>query len=183
MNKLNLLAWFILLPLSTSLSGQTIYDHVDNDWPNSRYIVHGDGTLTDTGTSLMWRQCVGDGVYDAAIKTCSGGLSSVSWHGAIDITNSYSDGTYSDWRLPNIKELESIMAYNRSAPTVNSDIFIDIDSFYNISGISKYWSSTPRSHTSSGDFYSLVAQFSDGTIGLAIRDNADISYIMVRDAE
>ena len=176
MNKITLLAWLILLPLSASLNGQTIFAYIDNDWPDSRYIVHGDGTVTDTATSLMWRQCAGDGVYDAAIKTCSGGLSSVRWHGAIDITNSYSDGTYSDWRLPNIKELESIIAYNRSAPTVNTNIFINIDDS------TSYWSSTPRSSNST-DIYSMIADFNTGKVTRTLRDSGTLSYIMVRDAQ
>ena len=183
MNKLTLLAWLILLPLIPSLSSQTIYDHVDNDWPNSRYIVHGDGTVTDTATSLMWRQCIVDKDYDANTNSCSGGSGTkIKWHVAIETTNSYSDGTYSDWRLPNIKELESIIAYDRSAPTINADIFIGIASAYNGAGDYAYWSSTPRASTST-DVYAMWARFDTGKISTSIRDSGIVSYIMVRDAQ
>ena len=183
MNKLTLMAWLTLLPLSPSLSGQTIYDYAGNDWLNSRYIVHGDGTVTDTATSLMWRQCITDKDYDANTNSCSGSTTTkVRWHSAIENTNNYSDGTYSDWRLPNIKELQSIVAYDRTDPTVNADIFIDISHMYTSSEIKRYWSSTPRP-SSSGDYYSMVVDFSSTTVTNEIRDNSSASYIMVRDAE
>ena len=184
MNKLTLLTWLILLPLSPSLSGQEFLDHIDNDWPNSRYIVHGDGTVTDTATSLMWRQCAGNHDYNANTNACSGGSSNnVMWHNALLNASNYDDGTYSDWRLPNIKELESILAYDRTAPTVNIDIFPHIDNIYSGgSGTYTYWSSTPKSASSSDD-YSMSVRFDLGTVGYNIRDKTSVTYIMVRDAE
>ena len=166
------------LALSTSLNGQTTFAYIDDDWPNSRYIVHGDGTVTDTATSLMWRQCNSDRGYNAASNTCSSGSVYNRWHGAIETATSYSDGTYSDWRLPNIKELESIITYNRGDPTVNTDIFID---FIGI-GTYRYWSSTPRSSTST-DAYSMIVDFDTGKVGSGLRESGTLTYIMVRDAQ
>ncbi len=62
-----------------------------------RYVDNGDGTVTDLVTGLMWQQAVGDKVtYDEAVA------------GA----DSFDLAGYTDWRLPTIKELYSLMDFS-----------------------------------------------------------------------
>ena len=127
MNKL-LLSWLTLLPLSLS-GDQILFDYIDNNWPDSRYIVHGDGTVTDTDTSLMWLQCLPNQTYtaDSSYGTCSNDIMEpVYWEDALEEASNYVYATYSDWRIPNIKEFTSIIAYDRIDPPLNSYIFIGL---------------------------------------------------------
>ncbi len=65
-----------------------------------------DGTISDQATGLMW-QTADDGVAR-------------DWEEALAYAEALELGGYSDWRLPNIKELQSIVDYTRSPQTTNS---------------------------------------------------------------
>ena len=147
MNKL----LYLLVLLSLNISAQTIKEYIDNDWPDSRYIDHGDGTVTDTATSLMWIRCpyynsngTTDMSYDASSNTCVQTASHMDWQAAIQAVHStsstFSYANHSDWRLPNIKELASLLAFDRFDPAINITIFPSFAA--DSSGI--YWSSSPH---------------------------------------
>jgi hypothetical protein len=74
------------------------------------YTDNGDGTITDNNTGLMWEKQSDDGsihdwnnVYDwtSAVSIHIAGLNGATFAG------------YTDWRLPNAKELQSIVDYDR----------------------------------------------------------------------
>ena len=138
MNKL--ICLLALLAISFSLSAdQVINTSIANEWPNERYEVHGDGTVTDTVTGLMWLQCsLGQDPND----NCSGFYSTHDWQEALETAESYSLGAYSDWRLPNIKELDSLAALDRYDPAINSTVFPNTPS-------NQYWSASPEAGESS----------------------------------
>ena len=105
MNKL----LYLLVLLSLNISAQTIKNYIDNDWPDSRYIDHGDGTVTDTATSLMWIRCPYSSSaisYDASSNTCAYSASQINWQAAILVvhstTSTFSYANHSDWRLPSL---------------------------------------------------------------------------------
>lgn len=60
------------------------------------YVNNGDGTITDTDTSLMWTQLPS---------------SSMPWDSALTYAEGLTTGGYSDWRMPNIKELQTLTDY------------------------------------------------------------------------
>ena len=74
---------------------------------------NGDGTITDRATGLMWS------------KADSGG--GMNWEAALAWVQTKNKGNYlghNDWRLPNAKELQSIVDYTR-APAVTQSPAID----------------------------------------------------------
>jgi len=95
------------------------------------YADNGDGTVTDNVTGLMWQQSPdtdGDGDIDAADK--------LSYDEAVAGASSQTTGGYSDWRLPTIKELYSLILFSGVDPsgydgTDTSGLipFIDDDTF------------------------------------------------------
>jgi len=90
------------------------------------------GTVTDLTTNLMWQQC-SDGLSGA---TCATGTAAiVTWDSAIAYCEGLSLGGFTDWRLPNIKELKSIADMTTSNPAINTTYFPATVS-------SGYWSST-----------------------------------------
>jgi hypothetical protein len=108
-------------------------------WPTPRFIDHGDGTVTDELTGLMWLKdggCLGRESWRIraywAIDSLNIDPGSL---GCQDYTNSYND-----WRLPNINELESLVNAGRPdcSAWLNSLAFTGVEQNY-------YWSSTTNS--------------------------------------
>lgn len=66
----------------------------------NNFIDHGDGTISDLATGLMWQQA-DDGIPR-------------NWEDALTYSESLEEGGYTDWRLPNAKELHSIVDYSRA---------------------------------------------------------------------
>ena len=98
---------------------------------------NGDETISDNATGLMWAK------NDSA--------EGLNWEEALFLVqqcNSENYLGYNDWRLPNIKELQSIVDYSRSPETTNSaaiDPLFSCSEITNANGATDYpyyWSST-----------------------------------------
>jgi hypothetical protein len=87
----------------------------------SQFIDNGDGTVTHTSTGLMWQQATAPGFY--------------TWEQALSYCENLTLAGHSDWRLPTIKELDSIVDLTRYNPAINTTYFPDTAG-------SPYWSST-----------------------------------------
>jgi hypothetical protein len=100
-------------------------------WPEPRFVDHGDGTVTDKLTGLVWLKnanCFGPKTWADAL-TESNNLA----HGSCGLTD---DSSLGDWRLPNIREIQSLIDYGRYNPTFpESHPFVGM-----VAG--RYWSST-----------------------------------------
>lgn len=97
------------------------------------FFDNGDSTITDRATGLMWAQPDSRGGMDWE--------AALAW---VQAKNAAQYLGYSDWRLPNAKELQSIVDYSRSPSTTSSAA---IDPLFVASGIGGgeyafYWSST-----------------------------------------
>ena len=92
----------------------------------NKLVDNGDGTITDQSTGLMWQ------------KADSG--STMNWQGALAYAHNLSLAGHNDWRMPNVKELQSIVDYTRAPAVTNSAA---IDPIFSVSNIESYfWSST-----------------------------------------
>jgi len=83
------------------------------------YTDNGDGTIKDTTTGRVWQKCsAGQNSTD-----CSGTAGTYTWANAV----TYCTGLAlagGGWRLPNVKELESIVDETKaSSPTINTTVF------------------------------------------------------------
>lgn len=101
-------------------------------WPNPRFTDNEDGTVTDNLTRLVWLKNAnpyGMRTWEQALKDCIN-LASGS-HGLTDQSKA------GDWRLPNIKEIESLVDYNGAGPCLpdRGQAFTDVRP-------SSYWTST-----------------------------------------
>ena len=85
-----------------------------NRTPDSRYLVNGtQGTVLDIATDLMWQQCVaGRSGTDCATGTAT----LLGWQGALEHAANSAFAGYTDWRLPSIAELRSLVAYDPRHP-------------------------------------------------------------------
>lgn len=124
------------------------------------YRDNGDGTVTDLVTGLMWQQTMD---------------TKMSYDEAVAYANKSALGGYNDWRIPNIKELFSlIMFYGRSSGESAGELYMDTDYFNQpIGDISigerkidaQVWSSTfYAGKTMNGDETLFGVNFVDGRI-------------------
>jgi hypothetical protein len=125
--------------------------------PTSRFTDHGDGTVTDTQTGLMWAKC------QTALTgpTCSAGVyASFNWNDALQSAEASTLAGYSDWRLPNVKELSSIVELRCANPAVNLAVFPNTEAAV------AFWSSSPsEANGNSAWFLSSLAGDSQGGRG------------------
>ncbi len=90
----------------------------------NRFTDNGDGTVTDNCTGLMWQQNTGNGG------------NRLNWCDALAYCFNLELAGHADWRLPNVRELQSIVDYGRGAPVIDPAFGAQFGAQ------SCYWSST-----------------------------------------
>jgi len=94
-----------------------------------------DGTVTDTCTGLMWQK----DTADVSGNGSNGDWADrVAWQDALKYCENVSFAGHDDWRLPNVRELQSIVDYGRHKPACDP-IFQDDPS---LGWGVQYWSSS-----------------------------------------
>ena len=103
-------------------------------------------TITDNATGLMWKKC-SEGLSGAPCTT--GTIATSTWNGALTQCEADTTASFTDWRLPNVYELYSLVDFGvASAPFINGTYFPATQSSY-------YWSSTtyPANYTNAMGVY------------------------------
>jgi len=115
-------------------------------WPSPRFVDNGDGTVTDSLTGLMWvkeANCIGN-LHSGFDVDNTAGDGRVSWQSGLDFVADLNAATYdcgvtssyTDWRLPNARELESLVDLGQTGPALPvGHPFSGVVSLY-------YWSSS-----------------------------------------
>jgi hypothetical protein len=85
-------------------------------WPNPRFIVYKNGTVTDALTGLLWAQDI-----DTFGPAECGSAKDKNWQESLDYIkclNTRNYLGYSNWRLPNIIELLSLIDFSENNPAL-----------------------------------------------------------------
>lgn len=98
------------------------------------------GTVTDSRSGLMWQKSTSSIAY--------------TWQQALGYAEELTLAEYSDWRLPDRNELQTLVNYSRSYPAIDPLMIADIVSSY-------YWSSTTYADGAIG---SWLLSFSSGSV-------------------
>jgi hypothetical protein len=148
--------YFLLIPLilglllSFSFSAKASKGKPSRD---GRYLDHGNGTVTDFRTELMWTQK--DSYAD--LKKC------LNWYKSEKYVSKLKTGGYTDWRMPTVEELKTIFERNktiknyRGAPS-------RLDSIFSANGAWWYWTSITV-----GPCCARGIIFDNGKVGMGIR--------------
>ncbi len=121
-------------------------------WPEPRFTDNGDGTVTDNLTGLMWTKNA----------NLDGGK---NWNGAIDWCNTLNDAGYDDWRLPNIREMNSLCDYGTYDPGLPGG-----HPFNNVQY--SYWSSTTYACNTDSAWYVII-----NSVDINSRNKPEICYV------
>ncbi len=93
------------------------------DYKLTDWVENADGTVYDGGTGLTWDRCVLGQAWSASVGGCTGTREALSWSAALfRATNAVFNGRVG-WRVPNVKELESLVDRRCFDPALNPDFF------------------------------------------------------------
>lgn len=113
--------------------------------PSNRFTVDvTNKTVVDKVTGLMWGRCELGAEWSASLGTCyfpTSSKSTYTWSEALSaaLSNQSNYLGQSGWRLPNVKELASIVEYKCVNPALNGAIFPG-------SNMQQVWSSSSTSN-------------------------------------
>ncbi|NQV31641.1 MAG: DUF1566 domain-containing protein, partial [Phycisphaeraceae bacterium] len=120
-----------------------LYVRGNTSYGKNDFQDNGNGTVTDRATGLTWMK------HDSgALKAGRARDGKLNWQEALAWAEALDYAGHSDWRLPNVKELQSIVDYTRSPATTNSaaiDPVFQATSFRAEGGqrdFPNYWSGT-----------------------------------------
>jgi len=123
----------------------TLYVRDNPEYGKNNFKDNGDGTITDSATGLVWMK-----IDSGEFKTGRNGA--MNWGQALKWSENLEYAGQGDWRLPNAKELQSIVDYTRCPDITNSaaiDPIFEVTAIKNEGGKKDYpyyWTST--SHVS-----------------------------------
>ena len=137
--------------ISCASSGQDGQYQKGSPLSGPRFTTSGNTTF-DNATELMWEK--------------TGTATASDWTTALAYCEADSTDGYTDWRLPNIKELQSIVDFGRVSPAIDTSFFLDTRG-------SGYWSSTS---TKSYEGYAWRVVFGNGLIE-TIAKNTTNGYV------
>ena len=122
--------------------------------PTSDFVLSADGTARHVPTGLIWKRCAEGQAWESG--GCSGSPEEFNWQSALQQSNTVNtSGGFagqSDWRLPDIKELQSIVEQQCYGPALNPVVFPN-------QSTSTFWSSSPSAYGSDGAW---VVNFNNG---------------------
>lgn len=127
----------LLLSIIWSAAAYSVcFNSVAPSTPTEQFVFYQNGTVLDTATGLLWKRCREGATLNNngtlsnfTDDTCSSGAAKEGWQVALQrVENVNSTGGfagYTDWRLPNIKELNSIVEVACHNPSLNQEVFPD----------------------------------------------------------
>ena len=111
------------------MSGKYVRCVRGDAYGDNYFTDNGNGTVSDASTGLMWQQ-----------DDCGEGL---DWENGLSYCENLEVADHEDWRLPNVKELQSVVDYSGSFPAID-DLF-SVTPITNEAGDADYpyfWTST-----------------------------------------
>jgi arylsulfatase A-like enzyme len=106
------------------------------------YVSNNDGTVTDLDTGLMWKQVP---------------RTAATWSAALADIEGLTDAGFSDWRMPNVKEMESLVDYTMTTFTSLTNIKPPAHRLlFPSATATSYWTSTTQNNDA---LAALVVEF------------------------
>lgn len=141
--------------------------------PQSRFVVNLDATVTDQRTGLTWQRCpVGFTLEDGETpevftddRCIESAQTLFNWQGMLLYAQELNLGGgfagQADWRVPNARELMSIVERQCTGPAINPSVFPDTP-------VGAFWSSSARASLDA-----FIVDFQDGNVNDFTADRED----------
>lgn len=165
----------VLLASSSALAQQVCkYDSIPATAPASRFTDNGDGTVTDQATRLQWKRCAEGQSWNGVDQSCIGTATRHTWQQALQLADGATDLGYFDWRLPNVKQLASIVEEACYRPSIDLAVFPDTTPYF-------FWSASPSTDSY---LYAWSVFFDSGYVVGRQKDTDDVNHVrLVRGGE
>jgi hypothetical protein len=131
------------------------------------YTDNGDGTITDNNTGLMWAK------QDNNVDPLHDMDTVYTWANAFAVhiagLNAAAFAGHTDWRLPNVKELQSIVNYQNHSPAVSSEFNSNCSVNVNVltgscTAGANYWASSSYVNQLSNPALAWIVDFLNGFV-------------------
>ncbi len=151
MKKLTMVTLFMLMWIGQAMA-QTCKttSSASSAKPTADFVDNGDGTVTHKKTGLMWKRCSEGQTWNGT--TCTGFLTAYTWKLALQRGAHASFAGHTDWRVPTVKDLRSIVEKQCTNPAINAVIFPTTASKW-------YWSASQSAVNAT---YAWLIAFNDG---------------------
>ncbi|KIE20695.1 membrane protein [Vibrio sinaloensis] len=172
MKALHLIA--CLTFVTTSAWAQTCITNQPLSQDEGQLVDLENGTILDVKTNLLWQKCTLGQTYLPDSNSCTndGATHFGTWQEALKATEDPTITTVEGipgFRLPNIKELTSIVNYQCVFPAIDTTFFPATEN-------EPYWTNTPDATDTNGDNNSDTS-INSGLIGLVIDFNNGEEFI------
>lgn len=159
----------LLAPASfdAARAAQSCEPKVPATTPDVTFAIHDNGTVTHQVTGLMWMRCSLGQKWDG--QSCNGEAASLSWENALQASTRSAFAGYSDWRLPNKNELETIVEESCHSPAINERVFPATPSAY-------FWTSSPYAGLANGAW---SIDFGYGSVNASVK-SGNLNVRLVR---
>lgn len=158
-------------------AGQSCFaSSVEKTMPTNNFLDNGDGTVTDKTTGLMWKRCSEGQAWDASASACGGAAGVFTWQGALQRAQHLNQdlGGYAghtDWRVPNTKEISTIVERACQDPAINLTLFPNTPDAI-------FWSSSPYLGDYGGSSTDTMAWVEAYPVGNAfVKAKSDTHYL------
>lgn len=115
---------------------QTCYDSsIFPTTPTDNFAIVAPGVVKDNTTGLIWSRCAYGQTWNDTASSCDGQSAEVTWQEALQAASTATLGDFTDWRIPNAKELATVVEKMCVDPAVNNTLFPSTPS-------GNFWTST-----------------------------------------
>ena len=132
-------------------------------WPNPRFTINGNGTVTDNLTGLVWLEDANCDRFGQSTWNQANSTANMLMSGQCGLSDGSQNGK---WRIPRIRELESLVSAEATDPalpdTAGDGEWAEGDAFKNVQS-SDYWSSTKVGGTGTSN-EGYVVNLEDGEV-------------------
>ena len=168
------LAWALLLPAWPAATvwadtNPNFNPNVTATTPDDDFTLDDvEGTAYHKKTGLTWKRCAEGQTWES--DNCTGTAATCTWSQALQLESAL--GTFAgfdDWRLPNMKELGSIVERRNFDPAINATVFPNTPGSY-------FWSASPSIYAK----YARGVVFNDGYEDANDKDDYSYAVRLVR---
>lgn len=138
---------FCVLGWFSTVVNATCNPNITRIAPDSRYeLVNNGAEVKDKQTGLIWQRCSLGQTWSGT--SCTGTAATYNWTNALQTAANMGGG----WRVPNVKELDSLIEQACYSPSINELMFPN-------TVVNYYWSSSPVAYNSN---YAWIVLFDHG---------------------